>query len=157
LMAVLDLIEKCSGSRENRRTRAGKLREWAIRGTESGTTPARYNKLRSHLNLLTSYLYAPESTKFYLALPQDQADEWAAPADRARDVFLRRWRDSGADVQFSSLVWWALCYNSTVAKLLPNSDTDVGIEYCAPWDIGVLREDLRSLDKQDTLCHWFSL
>lgn len=156
-MAVRDLIEKCGASRDSRRNRCIKLREWLLRGTESGTEPARYNKLKSHLSLQMSYLYAPESTKFFVSLPPEDRERWTSELDAARAVFLRRWRESGADVRFGQFVLWSLALATTVAKILPNTDTEVATEYCHPWDIGVLREDVPSFDKQDALTHHFAL
>jgi hypothetical protein len=156
-MPIQDLIEKCAASRNTRRSRYLKLREWLLRGTESGSEAARYNKLKAHLSLQMSYLYAPESTKFYLALPPEDRVTWQAELDCGREVFLRRWRESGSDVQFGQFVLWALAYATTVAKLLPSEETVAGVEYVSPWDIGVLREDIPSFDKQDALTHHFAL
>jgi hypothetical protein len=153
---VADLVQRCSASRDARKNRYATLRLWYTRGS-GANQPARYNKLEAHVELLGSYLYAPETTRFFAKLPANLRSEWREPLTVAADEFVTRWRDCGADVLFANIVEWALVYNSAFAKVLPDPHNDTQLAYIHPGDLGVLREDLASLDAQDVVCHWYSL
>lgn len=152
-----DLIEACSGSRQARQDKYGRLRIWYDRGTDKSGMPARFNKIKAHMTQQASYLYNPEGTRFSVALPPAHKKPWMKHAEIARDEFTRTWRDIGIDVMFGEFVKMAGVYGSVLAKLLPEADHSATIEYIHPGDFGVLREDIPQLDKQDVLVHWFYL
>jgi len=152
-----DVAEACGASRPDRRERNNWYRMWYQRGTDTVGPPARYNKLMSHTDLLTSYLYAPESTQFSILPPVGQRRKWIDQCDVARDEFMSRWRDIGADVLFGELVTWALVYSSAWAKLSVDGQGEPILYYINPSDVGVLREDICQLDRQEAICHWYHL
>lgn len=154
---LLDIIRRCEVSRDQRKAKYEYLRLWYQRGTDSNGAPSRNNKIKPRVRLLNSFLYAPDSTRFSCLVPTQDQDTWAAHTDTARDVFDRRWRDSGADVQFERFVEWANVYGTTVAKLVPGTYGDTELAYVDPAAFGVLREDVPSIDKQKAFCHWFCL
>src|SRR5262245_466555 len=93
-----DYIRHASASREARRSTCGNLRQWYESGTQDGY-PARYNKLRSHLDKLASYLWSPDQVRFGVHLPPTSRQEWLAPATIARDEFRQAGSvSSGADL-----------------------------------------------------------
>ena len=154
---VLDLIRKCGASREARRAAYGTRRLWYLRGTDRSGPSARYNKLKSHLKTLTSYLYAPESARFTLHVPVQDRKEYLDHVGIARDAFVDVWRDSGADVSFEQYVTWALVYSASIVKILPDPAFGAVPQWVFPGDFGVLREDLPELDRQEAFTHTFSL
>lgn len=152
---TLEIIRKCGASREARRQAYGTRRLWFLRGTDRAGPPARYNKLKSHLKTLTSYLYAPEGTRFALKVPAQDRKDYLDHLGMARDAFIDLWRDSGADVSFEQYVTWALVYSMSIAKVLPDPAFQATPSWVFPGDFGVLREDMPELDRQEAFCHWY--
>lgn len=150
-------VDMAAASRERRRTRYEWLRLWYTRGTDQMSGPARYNKLQSHVDQLSSYLYGPEGTRFSLSVPPRVRDKWLPQALVARDEFTRVWRDTGADVLFAQVVDWSLIFGTTFLKLTPLDRDAIQVDYVSPADIGVLREDIPELDRQEVLVHWYCL
>jgi hypothetical protein len=157
MASVLDTIGRCEPSRESRRQRYGLARLLFLRGTDTAGPRARFNKLKAHFQELCAYLYAPDTTRFGIELPVAEAREWLEQADRARQAFLRMWRDSGSDVEFVQQVLWTPVYGTTITKILPDKSTVVSRSAIFPGDFGVGREDILSLDHQQEFCHWYSL
>jgi hypothetical protein len=155
--AILDLIRKCGASREARRASYGTRRLWMLRGTDRAGPPARFNKIRAHIKTLTSYLYAPEGTRFALKVPAQDRKDYLDHLAMGRDAFVDVWRDGGADVAFEQYVTWALVYSSSIAKVLPDPAFGVTPSWVFPGDFGVLREDVPDLDRQEAFVHWYSL
>jgi hypothetical protein len=149
-------VRKCEASRQQRRAVYAALRMWRDKGTNNGPK-AKVNKLVSHLDTVSSYLYAPDLVRFGIHLPPAVREQWLGPAEVARDEFRERWRDSGADLEICQLIDWALVYNSTVAKVQADPGSGFRVGYIQPWDFGVGREDVPKLDEQDVFCHWYSL
>lgn len=154
---LADIVRKCGASRNDRIRKAGARKLWFQRGTDMSGEPAVYNKLKSHIRLLSSYLYAPDSVRFSLKLPVVDRARFAKESEVARDEFLDIWRDSGADVLFAQQVDAALVYASTIAKILPDPNVGVRQTNVESVDFGVLREDEPSLDRQEAFCHWFAM
>lgn len=153
----MDIRDRCEASRRDRMRRAAARMLWFKRGTDKNGDDARYNKLKSHIRLLSSYLYAPESVRFSVRIPVVDREKWGPDAETARDEFTDIWRDCGADVLFSQQVEAALIYATAIAKVSPDPLCGVRQDYIEPIDFGVLREDEPSLDRQEAMCHWFSL
>src|SRR5262245_14833381 len=132
-------VERAASNRQRRKERYEWLRLWYTRGTDQAGPPARYNRLQSHVDQLSSYLYGPEGTRFSLSLPPRDRKRWMDPARVARDEFTREWRDTGADVLFSQIVDSAIIFGTAFAKLTPFERTGVQVSYIPPGDLGVLR------------------
>lgn len=157
MATIHELIERCASSRETRRKRLAYDRLFYLRGTDQTGAPARYNKLKAHLKRVQSYLYAPESTRFALALPRHVRGEFLEHSVIAAEEWAQVWRDSGADVAFSTQVLWSLIFGTTLSKIIPDSGHGAQAAYVFAGDFGVNREDLPALDQQESLCHWFQL
>lgn len=154
---ILDWIDKCASSREARRAAYATRRLWMMRGTDSAGPAARFNRLKAHLKTLTSYLYAPEGTRFAVKVPAADRREYMDHLGMARDAFVDIWRDSGTDVVFEQFVTWALVNSMSIAKVLPDPAFHAVPSYVFPGDFGVLREDVPGLDRQEVFCHWYHL
>src|SRR5712691_10134722 len=154
-----ELLERCAASREERRARTRSLRQWYLTGTDGGSPiPARYNKIKSAVDGSTSYLFAPESVRFGLALGPHYGDQWVDELDTAREELHRLWHDNGFGLAFGLGVRWAHVWATSVWKALVNRGAEVGFELIPdPADVGVLREDLDNWDDQEALCHWYTL
>lgn len=154
---LLEVAYRCAATRVRRQGAYGWYRMWYERGTEFAGAPARYNKLESFVDLLTSYLYAPDSARFSMWLPPRHRAQWLDFAAVARDEFAGVWRDTGADVVFGNIVEWSQIYGGALAKVLPDPLGTPRVCYVYPGDFGVLREEVASIDDQMAFCHWYWL
>lgn len=154
---LAQMVERAGANRQRRKERYEWLRMWYTRGTDQAGPPARYNRLQSHVDQLSSYLYGPDGTRFSLSLPPRNRNRWMDHARVARDEFTRTWRDTGADVLFSQIVDSAIIYGTAFAKLTPYERYGVQVNYIPPGDLGVLREDVPELERQDVIVHWYYL
>ena len=146
----LDLIQKCLVSREQRKPDYASLRNWYLFGNGPDEAPAIYNKIRPHLEQLTSFLYSAETTRFSINLgaevPETENNKVPVLTRALNDEWLR----SNADQVFSVATTWALAYNSTFIKLVVNGKS-IHPYMVEPACIGVLREDQPYLDRQEAI------
>jgi hypothetical protein len=155
LTPMEQIIERCAASRDRRRTSYRYLRQWYQRGNDTGGMPALFNRLHSHVELLSSMIYAPESAKFWISVSAADRTSALPKLDIARDEFSQEWRASGADVEFSTYVDWAIVYGTMLAKVIPGPDGSVSSRPIDPAAFGVLREDIPQLDRQPAFVHWY--
>jgi hypothetical protein len=153
---LLELVRRCETSRATRQTRCETLRRWYENGSPEGGN-SRYNKLFSHINIVCSFLFSPGTVRFGAHLPPSVREQWLEPAAIARDEFREMWEESGSDTLLLSAIEWALVYGGTILKVQPDHPSGFRIGYVQPWDFGVSREDVKDLDEQDTVCHWYTL
>ena len=69
-----DLIRKCTASQDRRSQSYALMRHYFLfgRSPEEDETP--YNKIYSHIDTLTSFLFASETTKFSIHLPSGESE-----------------------------------------------------------------------------------
>lgn len=149
-----DLIMKCTASQQERMAFYENLRQYYL----FGGSESPFNKILPHIDMLTAFLYASETTKFMIGLGAGENE-----MERVRISVLNRaindkWMDSNADRVVSYCVTWGLVYNSMIVKLIHrvNEKTKkVSISPFAvhPGSFGVLREDLPFLDQQEAMTH----
>jgi len=156
-MTLVEMVERAGRSRELRRERYAWYRLWWQWGSDKRGLPARYIKIKAHIDLLSSYLYAPESTQFSATVPPSKLQDYKDHLDIVRDVFTDEWTQSGADVLFSEAVEWACVLGCAGLKLVPEAEAGVSLHYIFPGDLGVLREDVRQLSRQTCIVHWYYL
>ncbi|HJR01974.1 MAG TPA: hypothetical protein VKA83_10095, partial [Methylomirabilota bacterium] len=153
--ALGTMIERCSASREKRRQQYRLLRHWYLRGCEMSGLPALFNRLHSHVELLSSMIYAPESARFWIGVSPSERQALLPQLDVARDTFSQAWRDCGADVDFAGYVDWAAVYGTLLVKIIPGPRGAVRTAPVDPSAFGVGREDIPQLDRQPYFTHWY--
>jgi hypothetical protein len=143
----LDLIQKCEVSLDERKGDYSSLRSWYLFGAGPEESPAIYNKIYPHIDQLTSFLYSAETTRFSINLGANVPPSEQRKIPVLTQALNDEWLNSNADQVFSTALTWALCYNSTFIKLIYNR----GIHpyMVEPGAIGVLREDVPYLDRQE--------
>ena len=141
-----DTIQNCFRSYQDRANQYRIFRNLYLSGKADGQL-AVYNRIQSHIDLLTSYMFSGETAAFEIEHDGKEerydlmAYEWAK---RLQHVF----GDDLIDVMTYDAIIWALVYGSFFFKALPD-----GTFLLDPFDIGVWREDLTSLDDQECICH----
>lgn len=143
------LIDDCFASREERRANYEKWRNLFLFGASEGK--ARFNKLRSHLEDVTSLLFSSESVRFSFG--------WGARAERGEDWQLETaveaisgiWHDESMGVTFADALPWSFVYGTVI--FAPQwRKNGVQLYTIAPWNFGVLNEQITRLDRQEAVC-----
>lgn len=149
LYFVLDIIEKCMVSAEQRKTTYNTLRNYFLFGSAPNDSPAAFNKIYPHIDQLVSFLYSAETTRFniHIGASVPKAEHRKIPT--LINALQDEWLNSNADMVFNDALTWALCYNSTFIKLQWRNA--VHPFFVEPGCIGVLREDVSFTDRQEAL------
>ena len=149
LFFVLDLVEKCMVSAEQRKTTYNTLRNYFLFGAPPNDSPAAFNKIYPHIDQLVSFLYSAETTRFsiHIGASVNKAEHRKIPT--LISALQDSWLDSNADMVFNDALTWALCFNSTFIKLAWRNT--VHPYFVEPGCIGVLREDIAYTDRQEAL------
>ena len=155
-----DLIKKCMSSQEDRKGQYDTLRGYYLFGGSGGFGSSPFNKIYPHIDLLTSFLFSSETTKFMVNLGASAEEVEHKRVQVLGRAINDKWLDSGADKVGSSAITWALVNNTMLVKLIPvvnNESKKVEINPFAvhPGSFGVLREDLPFLDRQEAFTHTY--
>ncbi len=150
----LDLMQKCMVSRDARRSDYASLRSWFLFGSGPEDSPAHYNKIYSHIDQLTSFLYSAETTRFSINLGASARPYLTRYIPALTQKLHDEWNNSNADQVFDSALSWSLVFNSAFIKLVVNRGS-IHPYFCDPGNIGVLREDIPYTDRQEALCHTY--
>ncbi|MDE2020554.1 MAG: hypothetical protein KGJ13_09485 [Patescibacteria group bacterium] len=151
-----DIMLKCLVSREDRKGDYDSWRSWFLFGNGPEDGPAQFNKIYSHIDQLTSFMYSAETTRFSILLGAA-----VDPSENARILPLMqalndRWHDTDADLVFNTALSWSMPYASTFIKTVVVKQGNT-VEFkpymVAPQYVGVLREDTPGLDNQEAFVH----
>jgi hypothetical protein len=145
----LELIQKCEVSLDERKGDYSSLRSWYLFGAGPEESPAAFNKIHPHIDQLTSFLYSAETTRFSINVGASVATEEHKKIPVLTRALNDEWLNSNADQVFSSALTWALTYNTTFVKLIYNNGIHPYL--VEPAAIGVLREDVPYLDRQEAI------
>lgn len=145
---VDEIIQQCSASLKSRGQRGSIFRNYFLTGSSDGN-PATYNRTYSYLDNLASYLYSPVELRFRVR-PRSRNPSVAdiAKARAASDELNTDIEDSGVDTVIEQAVLWSLVKGKTFIKLSWNG-AGLEAEMVQPENIGVLRDDIDTLDKQE--------
>lgn len=149
-----EVIKKCVSSQQDRGNDYAALRQYYLFG---GTGDVPFNKIYSHIDLLTSFLYASETTKFTVHLGATAKEAEFGRVPPLAQAVNDRWLDSNADRVVSEAITWALVDNTRIVKLCPKvNQTTHKLEGINPYSVhpanfGVYREDVAMLDRQEAM------
>lgn len=146
-----EIFSQCSASRTERIQRGSFFRNLYLTGDTSGD-PQIYNETFAFIDTLGSYLYSPVELRFIISCygasnPLDRARMKAASSE-----FHKHFRRGNTDTLIESAVLWGLIKGKTYIK---NAWTEHGFRdiLVQPEMMGVLEENLDSLDDQDAFSH----
>lgn len=152
-----ELIRKCTSSQQDRGNDYAGLRQYYLFGGADGISASPFNKIFPHIDLLTSFLYASETTKFTVHLGTTAKEHDFGRVQKLAQAVNDRWLDSNADRVVSEAITWALVDNTRIVKLVPKVNRETkkldGIyPYSVhPANFGVYREDVAMLDRQEAM------
>lgn len=151
-MFYKDIVDVCLASRANRLEKYAQWRAFYFFGGAEGISA--WNLIYSHIDTVTSFLYASDSTRFSVRMGSK-----APKADMGRTgpfskLIMEEWKRSNADVIYQSGILWALVYDSMFIKHIRHKD-GVYPYTLDPACFGVYREDVPMLDRQEAFVHVF--
>ncbi len=148
------LVQQCLASREQRYTFYKMLRNYYMFGTqdESGTP---YNKIRSTIETLGSFIYSPESVKFSIHLGTAATEDDVHKAGPLSREVSDQWRMSNTHLRFGQAALWSLVFGAMLMKTQWRKN--IARTYLVePHQFGVLREDVVDLEDQEAFVMLYS-
>lgn len=151
------IISCCMASQEDRRSLYERRRRYFLYGQNS-ETKVRFNRLKSHMKLVASFLFSPDGLIYNIAPPRN-ADEHAIQQLLAlQDDFNEDIHDTGLGDVFSEAVLWSLNFDTMIVKMGWNDISGHSFgKLIEPSSFGVFREDDTDFDSQPAMNHRFSL
>jgi hypothetical protein len=151
------LVERCRQTMRDRTMVYDRRERYFLFGT-AGNDTVRYNRIESHIDLVASFLYAPDHAFYNIAAQRNASDVLVKQATALQDEFNDDFHDNGTSDLFSEAIPWALCYNTMHIKQGWNDLTGEGFATLVPpHQFGVFREDLPSLSSQEAFLHNYPL
>jgi hypothetical protein len=161
----IDLIDRCSVSRVQRKQEYTSRRFFWLYGTDGsyentdtdlGLGPPPGNKIWPHIDQLTSFLYAQDTTRFATELGAQVPKDFQNWVPKLNAVVNDEWHNSNTDIVYGSALQLALVYDCTFVKpLWKKNGMQPGI--VLPHNFGVLREDVAMLSRQEAFTHWYTI
>ena len=153
-----EIEQACLVSRNDRIAKYETLRSYYLFGCNSSDEPAYFNKILPQIDLLVSFLFSGETTKYGIQVDaEDNEKKIMLPRVPALTRRLNtRWHKSHADVQVSLAIAWALVYGTMLIKMIQRGRST--IPYLVdPHSFGVYSEDLQFLDDQEAFVHTYTI
>jgi hypothetical protein len=147
-----EVIKDCLSSRDRRLEAYALNRRYYLFGSNDEGMVSPWNKIYSHIDLVTSMLYASDSTRFVTHL------ESGAPKGDYKKThsFTKRveeaWHDANTDYICEQAVRWSLVYDSMFVKFI-RKNSELHPFLVDPGSMGVYREDVPMLDRQEAFVH----
>lgn len=147
-----DVIDACFYSRKSRIEQYNVLHSYYLYGAGLGEEGSPYNKIEPIVDTLTAFLYSADSTRFSAHLgPEVPAPEWEK-VSAITEAINSEWMNSGADQIFGQALELATVYNTAFTKTIVNEQNTVPY-VVDPHCVGVYREDMNGLDRQEAIAH----
>lgn len=165
LKFVEDLRDKCLVSREERRQYYASNRLFYLYGTdgsyenediETGLGPPPGNKIYPHIDQLTSFLYAQETTRFGVEIDTTVDRRFLEYTPQLGQLVNDEWHHSNTDIMYGLALTWAMVYGSTFVKPIWRRN-GIWPHIVLPHNFGVLREDIPMLSRQEAFVHCYSM
>jgi hypothetical protein len=154
-----EIIRKCTQSQDDRRIDYSTMRHYFLFGCGSDEAETPYNKIFPHIDMLTSFLFASETTRFSTHIGPHIAEHEFARIQSVNKAVNDAWLMSNGDATFGQGLTWSLVYNTMIFKIIVKA-SEKGLQAIEPFIIdpgsfGVLREDVPFLDRQQAMVHSF--
>jgi hypothetical protein len=153
---VQAVISQCLTSVEERRGFYNQCATLFLHGSPAGGS-CKSNKVKPIIRRQSSFLYAPDSVRFWVTVPPDDLQDGAyEQSESVGEAVDESWSDTGLDLLFGETLTWALVYGCMIVSILPQADTEGKAQFVAdavyPYNFGVYREDQPDLLKQEAVC-----
>ena len=147
-----ELVNSCSTSQTNRVQRYTRYKNLYLTGDQDADA-AIFNKTFAYIENVASYLYSPAELRYIVTLARRFSNAVnLAKCSTAADELNDHVESSGLDTKIELANVWSLVKGKTFIKLLW-ADGEFDPYVIQPEYMGVLREDVDSLDKQEAFFH----
>ena len=150
------LIDKCTVSKQERQALYERRRRYYLYGQNQEQT-VRFNKLKSHLALLRSFVFAEDSCTFSVTAPNNADELLVAKFLAIEDEWNGDFTASGLADAYDEALLWSIVYDTMFLKLGWNSVTHQQFAEIVPAiAIGVF-EEYKSFENQQAFVHSYVL
>jgi len=163
LYTVLEMVRVCTSTRGSRESFYNECMSYYMQGGLDQSR-GRANKIKPVVNRQASFLYAPESIKFWADVsPEEDNDENYKRSDPVSQVVSQAWTDSDLDTLFFEAVKHSRVNGCAIISILPRMRTDGKVDLIAyninPKYFGVLCEGVNKMDRQQavTLTNYYTI
>lgn len=146
------IYDQCMISRNQRTERGQIYKNIYLTGDETGIDPAIFNNTFTFIDNLSSYLYSPVELRYMLDNYGTTSALERAKMQAAASVLHKFIRRGDLDTLIESAVTWALVKGKVFIKLRWTASGLEG-DIIQPEMMGVLQENIGTLDKQEAFCH----
>lgn len=158
-MFFADLARKCQATQGERRRAYAEWKQYYMYGCafQDGNQPdSIFNKIYPHIDTITSFVYAQDTTRFSVNLGASVSDIEYQKVPTLNRAVNDEWLNSNTDTTFGNGLNWSFVYGSTFIK--PRWMIN-GIEpfVVDPHNFGVLREDAPELSQQEAYTHTYMM
>jgi len=155
---IQQIKDTCLASRGDRDALYLRRKRYFLFGTSDYGVEVKYNRLKSHLDLVSSFLYAPDHCRFSVAASRNADTSAVDQATGLQDEWNDFFKDTGLAYQFSEAILWSLVFDSMFIKIGWNDTRNclTGTVF-APQDFSVYDESEPDLDSQEAFVHSYSL
>lgn len=156
LQLIREVTDACFASQKQREGSYSLLKYYYQYGCAPEEGASAYNKIYPTIDTLTAFLFSAESTRFSAHLPPDAPEiEWEkVPA--ASKAVNSEWKRSNGDMVFAKALEMSFVYGSMFVKSLQRSGS-VHPFALEPHCLGVYREDLNYIDRQEAIAHRYTI
>lgn len=152
-----ELTRNCMATQSMRKSQYARWKRYYMSGCSEYENPAKtVNKIYPHVDQLTSFMYAQETTRFAVELGVNVSNLALAMAPGINQMINEEWHASDTDIQFGSALLWAWVYGTMLIKPLWKG-TGIMPGLVEPHNFGVLREDSPKLSSQEAFCHEYMI
>jgi len=149
------VADTCWQSREERMRLYSRRRKYFLYGSASGT--AAHNRINSHLDLVSSFLYSPDHARYAID-PDDDNDAVVEQTAALAKYWNTTFRDSDLAYLYGEALLWSLVYDTMFLKLGWNDARGelFGV-IVPPSAIGVYDETRPGLSNQSAFVHSYGI
>lgn len=151
------IITNCMASQEDRRPLYEKRRRYFLYGQNSDEK-VKFNRLKSHMKLVASFLFSPDGLVYNIAPPRNASEATIQQFLALQDDFNEDVHDTGIGDVLSEAVLWALNFDTMFVKMGWNDTKGhMFARLVEPVNMGFWREDDPDFDSQDAINHRLSI
>jgi hypothetical protein len=152
-----EVARDCMVSQQSRKAQYARWKRYYMLGCSEMDNPSRtVNKIYPHVDQLTSFMYAQETTRFAVNLGVNVSSLELAKVPPLNQLINEEWHSSDTDITFGSALLWSWVYGTMLVKPAWKG-TGISPGLVEPHNFGVLREDSPNLTTQEAFCHEYQI
>src|ERR1700731_1318595 len=151
------VLDVCLNSKKDRKDLYDRRRQFWLYGS-SADQDIIYNRIESHLDLVSSFLYSSDHAQFSLSAPLNSEDALVKQYMSLEDSFNNDFRDAGLFEFFGDAIIGSLVNDSMILKAgWSDINEDATCSTVMPWNFGVWSEEITELESQPAMVHSYHI